>query len=90
MAVDVLLLGFNRLLYAGGDVGMQGGTVSGVPYLLFVSLLLIHIHIFYFYFTRWRAANSLLLSHPATCVDMAGWTFLLFGSTVAICVFTGV
>lgn len=41
------------------------------------------------YFTSWRVAIPLLLSHPETCVDMAGWPFLLFGSTVAICVVSG-
>ena len=81
MVVDVLLLVFQRWLYAR----WERGNADWRKWRAFFAYPLFGIDIFtYFYIFICR--HPLLLSHPATCVDMAGWTFLLFGSTVAICV----
>ena len=81
MVVDVLLLGFTDCSIRVGDVGIQ--AVSGV---LFFIDSEIQRTLFLFLFYALACRHPLLLSHPTTCVDMAGWSFLLFGSTVAICV----
>ena len=56
---------------------------------LFFAYPLFGIDIFTLFSILILCRHPLLLSHPATCVDTAGWTFVLFGSTVVICVMSG-
>lgn len=76
---------FQRWIYAR-DVGMQGVSCN---FFFCVFFLIRPCTLFLLLFYDWCVAIPLLLSHPETCGDMAGSSFLLVGSTVAICVVSG-
>ena len=76
---------FQRWIYAR-DVGMQCVSCN---FFFCVFFLIRPCTLFLLLFYDWCVAIPLLLSHPETCGDMAGSSFLLFGSTVAMCMVSG-